>query len=149
MKVVVKFHQNCVCSSRGKSKYLLQVGGVERSNLDPFWYDPWDLLKPRLILIPWTNFFLFCIPCRGSYESEHTTHNKGIRRQGVGEGRTKQWGNRDIRRSVEGRGMGWGTQGIQDGYCRDFQEGRQGIWRRWVWGGLMGGEKIEVLDGGR
>ena len=36
-------------------------------------------------------------------------------------------GNRDIRRSVEERGIGWGTQGIQDGHYRDFQEGKQGI----------------------
>ena len=33
-------------------------------------------------------------------------------------------GNRDIRRSVEGRGMGRVTRGIQDGYYRDFQEGK-------------------------
>ena len=30
-------------------------------------------------------------------------------------------GNRDIR-SVEGRGMGWGTRGIQDGRHRDFHD---------------------------
>ena len=29
-------------------------------------------------------------------------------------------GNKDIRRSVEGRGMGWGTRGKQDGHYRDF-----------------------------
>ena len=32
-------------------------------------------------------------------------------------------GNKHISRSVEGRGIGWGTRGIQDGYYRDFQEG--------------------------
>ena len=37
-------------------------------------------------------------------------------------------GNRDIRRSVKGRGMGQGTWDIQDGHYRDFQEGKQGIW---------------------
>ena len=26
-----------------------------------------------------------------------------------------------MRRSLEGKGMVWGTQGKQDGYCRDFQ----------------------------
>ena len=56
-------------------------------------------------------------------------------------------GNRDIRRSVERRGMGRGTRGIQDGHYRDFQEGKQGILRRWGWGGLMRVEKIVVLDG--
>ena len=35
-------------------------------------------------------------------------------------------GTRDIKRSVEGRGMGRGTWGIQDGHDRDFQEGKQG-----------------------
>ena len=57
-------------------------------------------------------------------------------------------GNIDIRRSVEGRGMGWGTCRIEGGYYRDFQEGKQGNLRRWVWVGLMGEEKIEDLDGG-
>ena len=31
-------------------------------------------------------------------------------------------GNGDIRRSVEGRGMGQGTRGIQDGHYRDFRD---------------------------
>ena len=30
---------------------------------------------------------------------------------------------------------GAGKTGIQDGYYRDFQEGKQGIWRRWINGG--------------
>ena len=30
-------------------------------------------------------------------------------------------GNRDIRRTLEERGMGWGTRGIQDGHYRDFR----------------------------
>ena len=49
---------------------------------------------------------------------------------------------------MEGRGMGRGTLGREDGHYRDFQEGKQGILRRWVWGGLTGVEKIEVMDGG-
>ena len=52
-------------------------------------------------------------------------------------------------RSVEGSGMGRGTQGKQDVHYRDFQEGNQGIYSRCVWGGLMEVEKIIVLDGGR
>ena len=47
--------------------------------------------------------------------------------RGAGEGRKKTVGKRDVRRSVEGRGMGWGAQGKQDGHNRDFQEGKQGI----------------------
>ena len=43
-------------------------------------------------------------------------HNKAGRRQ-----KDKTVGNRDIRRSVEGRGMGRRTRGIQDGHYRDFQ----------------------------
>ena len=39
--------------------------------------------------------------------------------RGLGEGGTKQCGT-DIRRSVEGRGMGQGTQGKQDRHGRDF-----------------------------
>ena len=40
--------------------------------------------------------------------------------------KNKTVGNRDMR-SVEGRGMGRGTWGIEDGHHRDFQEGKQGI----------------------
>ena len=43
--------------------------------------------------------------------------------RGVGEGRKKKVGNRAMRRSVERRGMGWDTQGKQDGHYRNFQEG--------------------------
>ena len=44
-----------------------------------------------------------------------------------GRGKDKTMGNRDVRGSVEGRGIGWGTRGIQDGHDRGFQEGKQGI----------------------
>ena len=43
-------------------------------------------------------------------------------------------GNRDSRRSVKGRGMGWGTQGKQDGHYRDFQEGKE-VGLGWINGG--------------
>ena len=39
----------------------------------------------------------------------------------------QQEGSRDMRRSVEGRGMLLCTQGKQDGQYRDFQEGKQEI----------------------
>ena len=52
-----------------------------------------------------------------------------------GRGKHKTVGKRDIRKSVEGRGMGQGTRGKQDGttgtfgslHDKDFQEGKQGI----------------------
>ena len=44
-----------------------------------------------------------------------------------GRGKDKTVGNSDSRGSMEGKGMGWGTWGIQDGHYRDFQEGNQGI----------------------
>jgi len=36
-------------------------------------------------------------------------------------GKEKTVWNRDMRRSVEGKGMGQGTQGKHDGHYRDFQ----------------------------
>ena len=58
------------------------------------------------------------------YESEHTectTMGAGNKRGGRGK---EKVGNSDMRRAVEGRGMGWGTQGKVDGHHRDFQEGK-------------------------
>ena len=50
-------------------------------------------------------------------------------------------GSIDIGRSVEGRGMGWGTWGIQDGHYRDFQEGKAGNLKEVGLGWINGGRK--------
>ena len=83
------------------------------------------------------------------------TQQRGQETRGMREGSTKHEGT-DIRRSVEGRGMGQGTQGKQDGHYMDFQVlTRQGLSGRKAGnlkevglGGLSGVEKIEDLDGG-
>ena len=57
-------------------------------------------------------------------ELTHRTYNKGSRREKWGgREKCKTVRNRDMRTSVEGRGMGCGTWGKQDGHDRDFQEG--------------------------
>ena len=48
-------------------------------------------------------------------------HSKGGMRQDV-RGKDKTVGNRNIRRSVEGRGMGRGTWSKQHGHHREFQD---------------------------
>ena len=64
--------------------------------------------------------------------TEHTTRRAGDKRGWRAKNKTV--GNRDIRRSVEGRGMGWGTRGKQDGTAgtfrkesREFERGGFGV----------------------
>ena len=54
-------------------------------------------------------------------------HIKGGMRQEGRRRKEKTVGNRHIKRSVEGTGMGRGTWGREDGHDRDFQEGKQEI----------------------
>ena len=49
-------------------------------------------------------------------------------------------GNKDMRRSVEGRAMGWGTQGKQDEHYRHFQ-----VLTRW---GLSGRKAVNLKEVG-
>ena len=62
-------------------------------------------------------FFFIYASSKPVKELTHKTYNKGSRRQEIsGRGKEKVVWNRDMRRSVEGRGLGWGTQGKQDGH---------------------------------
>ena len=80
-------------------------------------------------------FFVYQVEAR--VRANKQKHNKAGDERGR-RGKHKIVGNRDMRRSVEGRGMRRGTWGEQDGHYRDFQEEKQGIWRGSVWGGLTG-----------
>ena len=61
-----------------------------------------------------TNFVVVVVVvmhCQGLHGSEHTERTTmGAGDKSGGRGKEKVW-NGDMRRSVEGRGMGWGTQG--------------------------------------
>ena len=61
-------------------------------------------------------------------------------RRGAREGRTKQWGT-DIRRSVEGRGMGQGTWSMQDEHYRDLSGRKAGNLKEVGLGWINGGRK--------
>ena len=67
--------------------------------------------------------FFLGVPCQGLCKR---TYNKAEDKRG-GRGKHKIVRNRNIKRSVEVRGLGLGTRGIQDGHYKDFQEGKQGI----------------------
>ena len=75
------------------------------------------------------HFFLFFLYTESRLVEEliHRHIQQGRRQEGW-EREEKTVGNRDVRRSVEGRGMGRGTRDIQDGHYRDFQDlTRQGL----------------------
>ena len=57
-------------------------------------------------------------------------------------------GNRDIRRSVEGRGMGVGNMGNTRWILQGLSGRKAGNLKEVGLGGLSGVEKIEDLDGG-
>ena len=55
-------------------------------------------------------FFFVCTVEAHMIANTHNTQQGEQEARGVGEGRKKQW-NRDMWRSVEGRGMEWGYTG--------------------------------------
>ena len=65
-----------------------------------------------------------CTLSRLEKELTHRNAQQGEQEtRGVGEERKKTVGNRDMRRSVEGRGMGWGTQGKLQGLSGPYTTG--------------------------
>ena len=52
-------------------------------------------------------FFFFCRPCRGLYESEHTTHSKGGMRQDGREWEGQNSGEQTLGNLWKGEGWGW------------------------------------------
>ena len=74
---------------------------------------------------------------------------RGHETRGAGVGRTKQWGTETL--GDLWKGEGWGREHGE--YKMDiigtFRKESREFDGRWVWGGLTGVEKIEVLDGGR
>ena len=87
------------------------------------------VLKPFVVpRVPFLTLFLNALSRLLREHTHRRTMGAGDKRGGRGKEKKKKVENRDIRRSVEGRGMGQATGGKQDGHYRDFQVfTRQGL----------------------
>ena len=65
-------------------------------------------------------FLVYLDEARMRANTQHISRGAGDKRGSNGKAKTV--GNSDIRRSMEGRGMGWGTWDIQDGHTGTFRK---------------------------
>ena len=95
-----------------------------------------------------SHFFLFYIQCRGSYESSHTMHNKGVRRQEGWEKEGQNSGEQRHEEICERERDGVGNMGNTRWTFQGLSGRKAGNLKEVGLGGLSGVEKIEDLDGG-